>query len=202
MTTYVLLGGGPSLTRLDVDLVKQHRDRGRCAVIAINDAYRLAPWADALYACDQKWWTWHGGVPGFAGPKYGMGSACEPITQAGVTVMRNTGPCGLELEPGGLRAGSNSGYQALNLAVQWGARMILLLGFDMCADGGRTHWFGDHPDGQLQPFDGMRRAFDTILEPLAELKVSVVNCSRRTALEAFPIRPLADALAALTTEAA
>ena len=201
MKTYALIGGGPSLTRHDVDMVKQQHDRGRCGVIAINDAYRLAPWADALYACDQKWWAWHDGVPSFAGPKYGMGSALEPITQPGVTVMKNTGPCGLELEPGGLRAGSNSGYQALNLAVQWGAGLILLLGFDMCTDAGRTHWFGDHPDGAPQPFEAMRRAFDTLVEPLAALNIAVLNCSRRTALGAFPVVPLADALSALAVAA-
>jgi len=28
-------------------------------VLAINDAYRLAPWADWLYACDDRWWRFH-----------------------------------------------------------------------------------------------------------------------------------------------
>jgi hypothetical protein len=46
--------------------------RGKTRVIAVNDAYRLAPFADVLYACDEKWWKWHQGVPSFTGLKYGM----------------------------------------------------------------------------------------------------------------------------------
>jgi hypothetical protein len=65
--TVVCIGGGPSLTRDDVDYC-----RGKAFVIAINDAYKLAPWADALYACDGLWWRWHKGVPSFDGPKFAL----------------------------------------------------------------------------------------------------------------------------------
>jgi len=33
----------------------------------------------------------------------------------------------------------------VNLAVQLGAARILLLGYDMRAVDGKTHWFGEHP---------------------------------------------------------
>lgn len=185
--TYVLIGGGPSLTPEDVDAV-----RGRARVIAINDAYRLAPWADVLYAADRKWIDWHDGVPSFTGPKFSIeGGSTPATTRPGWTVLRNTGFVGLELDPTGLRAGFNSGYQALNLAVHLGARRILLLGYDMApAVDGRSHWFGDHPDKMPSPYDQMRAAFATLVEPLAELGVEVINCSRQTALLTFPCYPL------------
>lgn len=189
MKTFALIGGGPSLTQADVDLL-----RNRCFVIAINDAYRLAPWADVLYAADQKWWTWHNGVPGFTGPKYSIDGGYNPVTQPGVQVLRNTGFDGLELDPSGLRTGFNSGYQALNLAVHFGAKRILLLGYDMSVNGRQTHWFGHHPDLEPSPYDKMRAAFDTLVQPLAELGVEVLNCSRRTALQTFPIVSLEEAL--------
>jgi hypothetical protein len=47
-----------------VDLAK-----GRAKVIAINNSWRLAPWADALYGCDYTWWHANRGVPEFAGLK-------------------------------------------------------------------------------------------------------------------------------------
>ena len=50
--TVVCLGGGPSLTAADAA-----QCRGRARVIAINDAYRLVPWADLLYFCDYRWWS-------------------------------------------------------------------------------------------------------------------------------------------------
>jgi hypothetical protein len=194
--TFVLIGGGPSLTPADVDAV-----RGLARVIAINDAYRLAPWADVLYACDQKWWTWHKGVPSFTGPKYSV-AASDPVTWPGVQVLENTGFDGLELEPTGLRTGRNSGFQAINLAVHLGASRILLLGYDMCPDGTQEHWFGEHPDCQPSPYPEMRELLETLVAPLAELGITVINCSRRTALTAFPCVPLEQELARLQERAA
>lgn len=192
--TVVCIGGGPSLAASDVDAV-----RGRARVIAINDAYKLAPWADVLYAADRKWIDWHDGVPGFAGPKYSLDSQ-DPTPRADWNVLRNTGPLGLELDPTGLRAGHNSGFQAINLAVHLGASEIVLLGYDMgLAADGRQHWFGDHPDHRLSPYPQMRAAFESLVEPLFALGVKVANCSRRTALTVFPCVSLDDVLAQVPT---
>jgi hypothetical protein len=188
--TFVLIGGGPSLTLADVRLV-----HGHARVIAINDAYRLAPWADVLYAADQQWWTWHNGVPSFTGPKYAIASS-DPVTWPDVQVLQNTGQYGLELEPTGLRAGFNSGYQAINLAVHLGARRIILLGYDMApAANGLSHWFGEHPGGKPSPYPQMRDAFDSLIAPLEALGIWVWNCSRVTALTAFPVMRLEDVFA-------
>jgi hypothetical protein len=186
--TMVLLGGGPSLTPADVDAC---RDRVR--VIAINDAYRLAPWADVLYACDDQWFRWHRDVPGFAGLKYTIDprAASRPRVQ----LLRNTGSTGLETDPSGLRTGANSGYQAINLAVHLGAARILLLGYDMQRRGGRDHWFGAHPNQTSPPFQLFRRQFGALVDPLAARGVTVLNCTPDSALDVFPCQPLATALA-------
>lgn len=186
-STVVCLGTGPSLTAADVDAC-----RGRAKVIAINDAYRLAPWADVLYACDYKWWGWHKGVPSFSGLKYAL---TAPAAQwPGVQVLRNLGVDGLSMEPTGLRNGRNSGYQAINLAVLLGATRVLLLGYDMQADKTRDHFFGRHPDHTKPPFSVCLARFTTLVKPLAALGVEVINCSRQTALTAFPRRPLEEVL--------
>lgn len=185
-STIVCIGTGPSLTQADVDAC-----RGKARVMAVNDAYRSAPWADVLYACDAKWWRWHKGAPGFAGLKY----ALEPqsFRWPGVTVLRNTGGSGLELQPNGLRTGHNSGYQAINLAVHFGATRIVLLGYDLRGD----HYFGAHPDQTRPPFSVCLKAFATLVGPLADAGVVVVNATRRTALTAFPFASLEDELARL-----
>jgi hypothetical protein len=193
--TFACIGGGPSLTQADVD-----RLRGRCSVIAINDAYRLAPWADVLYAADYKWWEYHRGAPDFTGLKCSIESSIG-LYWPGVTVLRNTGPDGLETDPTGLRAGKNGGYQAINLAVHLGATRILLLGYDMSLSAdGRSHWFGEHPPTvrDYSPYDEMREAFESLKAPLANAGVEVLNCSRRSALTAFPIVALDEALGAIT----
>lgn len=191
-STIVCIGGGPSLTPEDVAAL-----RGRAGVIAINNAYHLAPWADVLYAADRKWWGWEKGAPTFPGLKYSI--APMPATlYPDVQVLRNTGASGLDLDPTGLRTGMHSGYQVINLAVHLGATRVLLLGYDLdVAPDGRAHWHQPHPDQHRSPYLQMREAFPSLVEPLAAIGVTVINCSRRTALTTFPCAPLADELARL-----
>lgn len=193
--TLVCLGGGPSLNQEQVDCL-----RGRAKVIAINDAYRLAPWAHALYACDWRWWLKHEGVPAFAGLKITLSNGAEQLAHwPEIKVLENSGKDGLEPAPTGLRTGRNGGYQAINLAVHLGAKRILLLGYDMKPDSsGKTHWFGDHADWPTRASiyaNVMLPCFKTLVSPLNELGVTVINCTPDSALETFPRLPLEDALA-------
>ncbi len=193
--TVVCLGGGPSLTQAQVDFI-----RGRGRVIAVNDAYRLAPWAEVLYACDWRWWRKAGGVPDFAGLKVTLSNSRGHLdAYPDIEILENTGTEGLERDPTGLRTGRNGGYQAINLAVHLGAARILLLGYDMKPDAcGRTHWFGDHADWPTRA-----GVFETVMLPhfaglareLEILGVAVVNCTPGSALAAFEKRPLEQALA-------
>jgi hypothetical protein len=188
--TVVCVGGGPSLTPADVEYCRE-----RAFVVAVNDAYRLAPFALALYASDSAWWAQHRGVPTFAGPKFGLERSSRLW---GVTVLQDTGDEGIELEPTGLRSGRNSGAAAINLAVHFGAIRILLLGYDMQAPGGeaRSHWFGQHtaPLRGGSPYDLFREKVATMAAPLASAGVTVINCSRETALTCFPRQALEEAL--------
>ncbi len=189
--TVVLLASGPSLTPEDVASC-----RGRATVLAVKDAIRLAPWADGLYGCDASFWHRHQGFPTFAGLKYSIDP--NAARWPGVTILRNTGERGLELDPTGLRTGRNSSYQALNLAVHLGASRILLLGLDMghspCSP---KYFFGDRPSDQQQasPWASMLELWPTLVAPLAALGVEVINCSRVSAVTAFPRLALHEALA-------
>lgn len=91
----------------------------------------------------------------------------------------------IQAEPGTIGGGGNSGFQALNLAIQFGARRILLLGYDM--HGG--HWHGDHPAGMAQPKDDTmarwRRAFQANAPLIAAMGVEVINCTPGSALTCF-----------------
>jgi hypothetical protein len=193
--TVVCLATGPSLTAADVDYC-----RGRARVIAINDAVRLAPWADALYACDAVWWKWHAGVPTFTGPKWSLEDrawASHAARYPDVQRLANTGRMGLERVPTGLRSGRNSGYQAINLAVHYGAARILLLGYDMQPGrGGKNHFFGEHPIRRASPYPLFRQHFESLKQPLAAAGIVVLNCTPGSALATFPHVPLRTALVA------
>lgn len=87
-------------------------------------------------------------------------------------------------------SGGNSGFQALNLAVQWGAAQILLIGFDM-TDAGGAHWYGrnnwtgaNNPD--QNNFKRWIAAFESAAVTLKRMGVEVVNCSPHSALGCFP----------------
>lgn len=194
--TVVCIGTGPSLTAADVEACL-----GRARVIVVNDAVKLAPWADVLYACDGKWVDHHKGVKSFTGPKYSM--TVNRKKWPDWIALRNDGVNGLCLDPTGLRTGRNSGYQAINLAVHLGARQILLLGYDMSRHKGKGHFFGEHPHNwSPSPYHAFLQAFSTLEQPLKDLGIEVINCSRRTALKVFPTLALETALPAMPMEAA
>lgn len=189
--TVVCIGTGPSLTPEDVAYCQ-----GKAHVIAIKHAVEWAPWADVLYACGSdgsKWWTRNReAVEAFGGLRYTLDPAAERWAQ----VLAQTGVTGLETEPTGIRTGRNSGYQAINLAVHFGARRIVLLGYDMQPDAqDRDHFFGQHWHGSRVPFRVFTDLFASLVEPLCALGVEVLNATRRTALTCFPRVTLAEALA-------
>lgn len=165
-------------------------------ILAINDSHAIAPFADALYACDGRWWDHHKGVSSFPGLKFGM--TVKPAKWPDVHRLSNTGGQGFEPIPGGLRTGGNGGFQAVQLAVHLGAVRILLLGFDMKpGKKGRTHFFGEHPPPirSVSNYATFCAMFKSLVKPLRELGIEVINCSRDSVLTAFPRMSLEDALA-------
>jgi hypothetical protein len=181
------VASGPSLTPADVDYCRGKVD----LAIAINTSYQMVPWATALYAADAHWWGWHKGAKDFGGLRY---SLSPDAAKYGVSILRNTGQGGLEMSPDGLKTGRNSGYQAVNLAVHFGAKRIILLGYDLQPSKQREHWHPDHPHSRPSPYSAFRDAFKLLVGPLASLGVEVVNCTPATALTCFPRRPLREAL--------
>lgn len=94
--------------------------------------------------------------------------------------------------------GGNSGFHAINLAVQFGVRKIILVGYDMRLDKG-MHWHGKHPSACNNPTDGnvarWRRAVDGMAPSLFALGIKVCNTSPISRLENYPQMTFEDALA-------
>lgn len=197
-STIACLAPGPSLTPDAVESV-----RGLLPVIAINEAVRLAPWADVVYSSDRGWWNrqraerFHGQCFS-VGRRSGVADAYVRLPH--VKVLRHTGDTGLERMTSGLRTGQNSGYAAINLAVHLGARRILLLGYNMGPVEGRTHFYDGH--AIRSPYRMFRDHFSTMTGPLKDAGVEVINCTPRSALTCFPVRDLSDVLADLKVVAA
>lgn len=185
-----VVASGGSLRQADLDLL-----RGRVRAIAVNRSFELAPWADALYGADPTFWQHYPAAREFAGLRITSDDGAarhwglRRITvEAGVHMLRLS-------PPGIVGSGGNSAFQALNLAVQWGARRILLLGLDLCGE----HWHAAHPAPLKNPrahtLAKWRRRFDHAADDLRRLGVDVINCSPSSALTAYPKMTVAAALA-------
>ena len=172
------LASGPSLTESDVEAVRNWRNEGPARlVIVANTTFRIAPWADALYGFDGKWWRHH------------IKEVRQKFTGILVTSSMCHEPLGLiwaEARWPGFDAFENSGAGAIMLARCMGAERIYLLGYDLQSGNGRAHWHGDHPS-ELRNADSMPtwpKKFAGLARRLEGLKV--LNCTRDTALTAFP----------------
>jgi hypothetical protein len=160
--------------------------------MVVNDNYRLAPWADWLYACDGRWWDVYASDvrAKFAGECWTRDEIAAK--RYGLHWIRSSSQPGLSPDNSLIHEGGNSGYQAINLARNFGAKRIVLLGYDM----GGPHWFGDHPRELpvLSNYTIFLANFPQLAADLKREGVEVVNCTRKTALDCFPKATIEDAL--------
>lgn len=91
------------------------------------------------------------------------------------------------------KAHHNSGCGAIALAVQGGARQVLMLGYDCQKTGGKAHWHADYAKlGNAGSIEKWPARFQALAD--ACRGVEIINCSRETALEVFPRMSLEEAL--------
>ena len=182
--TVVCIGSGPSLSRDDVEYLK-----GKARVIAISDNYKLADFADILYSCDFKWWNWHEGAPEFKGLRMSQDvKACEKY---GLHYIEGRAGSVFSTDQSYINHGANSGFQAINVAYLKGAKRIILIGYDMQFSNNKRHWFGDHPDDIHSHYVPWLAVFR---KAAAQNLVEIINCTKQTALDAFPCAPLREIL--------
>jgi hypothetical protein len=186
--TCFILAGGPSLKGFDASILQGRR------VITINKSYELAPWADLEYFCDFKFQAWYPEVYGFRGRIVTTEERLRDDPR--VLWLERTGIDGLEENPTGIRHGQNSGYQAINIAYHLGATRIVLLGYDMKPNGNQVHWHTEHPSPTSPDIfaRAMLPHFPTLVEPLKQRGVEVINCTPDSALTCWPMKRLEEIL--------
>ena len=190
-STVFILGGGPSLKDIEVPRLKGRR------VIACNNAFILAPWADVLCWADAAWYEWNWrDLHHHLGP-YRVCWRRMPEMPGAASFERLFEfhkPLAISFDPTGV-VGANTGHGALNLAVLFGASRVVLLGFDMKTRDGAHNWHNFHqrqPEGD--PYRGFIAALEAAAPELVRAGVECFNASPDSALECFPKISFADAL--------
>lgn len=154
-------------------------------VIVTNTTFRMAPWADVLFGMDAAWWK------EYAQEAKGLfkGRLVSSSVNSGVHGVERLMYQGKPFDTFG-----NSGSGAIAMAIRNGASHVILLGYDCQKTDGQAHWHGDHPKklgnaGSLprwaSQFARLRNAYP---------QAHIVNCTRETALQAFPRASLEDFL--------
>lgn len=175
-----LIGGGPSLTGFDFECL-----RGRGVVVAINDAFRYVPWADACFSIDMLWLRNRAtelrtftGERIAAVPDYFRFQPQLPF----LTKYRRVSRVGFNRT--NIYTGDNSGYAALHLALMRNAARVALLGFDMNKPG---HWHKGYewisPDPQFRVWAAN---FSVLALQAMRQGTRVINCNPASAVTAFP----------------
>lgn len=168
--TVVCIASGPSLTKQDCDQVRGLGFK----TIAVNNAWELAPWCDAIYACDPSWWK----------------NNFDKIKSKAErwTCFENAASFhGINCHGPFLQA-LNSGLRAVEFAVERGANRVVLLGYDCSVKFG-THYHGDHEETTNPNADSCKR-WDSQFSNYDFGECEIINCSRYTELSCFKLKKL------------
>jgi hypothetical protein len=190
--TVFIIGGGPSFSGQDKELL-----RGR-KVIVINSSCYAIPWADILLFADWRWWHANQkAVAGFAGRVI---TTCDDVRANNVLHLRRRYPPGLAIDRCEMTVLKTSMTAAINLAVHLGSQRIVTLGLDGGRDEtGRTHHHRPHDWGEISGNWKLQAAeLATIVQPLRDRGVELINASPGSKIPFWPIASLAEAVALLS----
>src|SRR5215475_4294134 len=172
----VVVASGPSAT---VEPLEPYRHLAK--FIVVNDSWKLAPWADILFACDEAWWKENNGCEEFKGRRVTASPNC--MKRYGIDLFCSTG--------------TNSGLRAIFLAQRLSANPICMVGFDMHPKNG-IHWHEARKNLRTPGPNEMRtwrNETEWAADRFREKGVQVINCTPGSALTKYPYIPLGRVLA-------
>jgi hypothetical protein len=187
-----IIGGGPSLKGFDFERLRGER------VIAINKAFKDAPFADIMFAMDHPLIELL--ASGKLGEDYRQAFEFFPGAKLWLDLSGYSYPAGVYSVPSagatgwstslsqGLVHGNNSGYGALNLAMILGAGPIYLLGYDCKrgADGSKNYHNGYLSGSNPDAMNIFKREIEAGAKLEQAISHRIVNLNPDSALACFP----------------
>jgi hypothetical protein len=165
MDNWAILATGESMSQQLADSLRGFR------AVVVSDAYRLAPWAEAMVSQDAAWWIEHPDAKKFSGMKFSTNANIAGVEQ--FDSYQRVGQA--------FGTGCNSGLIAC-LVAQWlGAKKIGLYGFDMKGD----HFFGKHREPLKNPTPSRYAAMRQDFARWNHDGIEVINMTPGSALDCF-----------------
>ncbi len=188
-----IVASGPTATSVNLA-----QAIGRTKFVAVNNSWKLSPWADYLFAADYKWWSGCGGCPDFVGWKVTTDRrAGETREWDLLRLVAKLADDRIQTTGTVVGWGGNSGFQALNMVVLFGCKRIILVGYDATIKHG-LHWHEAYSSAADNPTPNKtlrwQRSIDGAAAPLAQIGVSVINCSGISRLRRYSKMTYEDAL--------
>lgn len=163
-------------------------------VIAVNMAFKIGDWIDCVFFGDSNFINIANNRSDLFEFK-GLRVSCADKIEDYAHVIKILGrdrskKLGISTNPSLVSWNYNSGAAAINLAVHFGVKKIILLGFDMNLDSNNNqHWHKVY-DHSLDKIPELMKyhlsGFPMIARDLRTLGVEVINCSPNSAIECFP----------------
>jgi hypothetical protein len=185
-----IVGGGASVLRVDPEALRRRN------VIVINSSYQRFPTAGYLIFSDSRWWEINRDALSMEQFRGVVVSAALGVEDKHIVIVKRKSPPGLATERDTLAIKNTTLTAAINLAVHLGADRIGLLGIDgKDSPDGRTHHHEPHPWERIPGcYDEHGRELMTLVHPLMDLGVKVVNLNPYSAHRMFPFKKFDDIL--------
>jgi len=197
-----IIGTGPSLTLEQVDKVRHLKTFGA------NRAFEFD--LDVIHGCNYQFWDHYWSqIKDYKCDKWTTRPELEG-KYPGLQYIEERWIPGLSTDKSYIAAHHGTGPQVINLALHYGAKVMLLIGWDMRFPGkvndrqytGKRHYFGEDsltekhwprtdPNGDL---GGLIREMETIKPE--DYGIEIINCTPDSAMTCFPMMDLDKALAA------
>lgn len=171
--TVVCVASGPSLLEADCKLVES----SGLPVIAVNTSWKMVPFAEVVYAGDACWWDANHKEISISAERWTCSKTAA--TRHRINLFEASGSF-------------NSGLRAIQLAIEFGASKIILLGYDCSVKSG-IHWHGNHTKTK-NPDAAKCHLWKAQFARLNRRGREIINCSRETALQCFPLKKLEEIL--------
>lgn len=205
----IIVAGGPSVTLADIRLIGMARNADAVRVITVNDAVYPCWFADIAYAADAHWWEHHFSLPNFPGNRACHDHKADPKTNDlpdTVTRLQSNGVSGFDHDRRFIKTGGSSAYGAVHIAINWGAKRIILVGVDLGYESqDHVHWYGNHTKPEysmIDPTESLfgrwRQHFNELSEEIAG-SVEIINVSPTSTLTCFPKMSLKEAISETST---